>query len=66
MELEIEIQYLAEMIDPDYTYFKITLIDCDYYAFESWKKGTIHNSDADQIRSRIIDMDISNAKNESN
>lgn len=36
IDFQIEIQYLASIIDPTYTYFQGTLINCHQCAFEPW------------------------------
>jgi|GEM_PF-1410954 hypothetical protein len=66
IDFQIEIQYLASIIDPTYTYFQGTLINCHQCAFEPWGKEKARYEDIDSINTAIIDMEISNARVEDN
>lgn len=64
IEFQVEIQYLASTIDPTYTHFRGTLINCRQCAFDLWDEEKARYEDLDVISGLLIDMEISNARYE--
>lgn len=56
--LKVEIQYLAEMIDPEYEFFTCQFMNCEDFYFESWV-GSKRITDTSDIA--VIGLEISNA-----
>jgi hypothetical protein len=66
IEFQVDIAYLAEIIDPTYTYFSTTLKNCRYCAFESWDDKKVRDEDVNAINTYIEDMEILSANCENN
>lgn len=66
IEFQVDIAYLAELIDPTYTYFSAILKNCHYFAFESWGDDKVHDEDINAINTYIEDIEILRANCENN
>lgn len=64
IEFQVEVQYLAEMIDPAYTYLLGVLRNCQYCVFELWTNDQTHYEDINVINELIANMEISDASHE--
>jgi len=61
IEFQVDIEYLAEIIDPTYTAFSVALKNCHYCAFESWDDNKVRDENLDSLNTYISDMEISKA-----
>lgn len=64
IEFQVDIAYLAEIIDPTYTTFSVALRNCHSCALEIWDK--IRDEDITVINTYIEDMEILSAICENN
>jgi protein tyrosine phosphatase len=61
MHFQIQIQYLAEMIDPMYTYFTGVLQNCRHFSLQVWNDENRNYEDIDMISSLLMNLEISRA-----
>ncbi len=58
IHFRIEIQYLAAMIDPAYTYFTGTFKNCRQFLLQLWEEEKKYYEDIDIISTLLMNMEI--------
>jgi hypothetical protein len=61
IELHIDIQYLAEIVDPAYTYFRVVLQNCRECALRLWDDEERYYDDEHIMNMLLRDMEIARA-----
>ncbi len=61
IDFRIEIQYLAAMVDPTYTYFTGVFKNCQRFLLQLWEDEKKYYEDIDLISTLLVNMEISSS-----
>ncbi|GHO50936.1 hypothetical protein [Ktedonospora formicarum] len=64
IELQVDILYLAEMVNPTYTHFIAILKSCGSFFFDTWERDNTSKryDDVQELQTLLEDMDVLSAE----